>query len=83
MSNNTSLSAMTNYTEDEQERIAIIAEGCNVSPEVAERRYQALVKDTGQEFAVEAVNRLKSVIMARKVRVAGKSWKDKASDEVC
>ena len=67
-----------NYSEDENERIAIIREGCHLSETEARLRYKAQVEVS--EFGSEAVKRLKQAIFDRKLRKEHKlTGKDLAS----
>lgn len=65
---------------DEQERIAIIAEGCKISQAEAEAIYQRSKAST--EFAEQAVQRIKDSKRNAKLRALEKkslSGKDKAA----
>ena len=50
------------------ERIAIIMEGCHLTEDEAIKRYKALQHDIGNDFANQAVQKLRKVILDRKMR---------------
>ena len=62
------------YTEEENERIAIIADGCKCSQKIAEQLYAKQVQsEKSLKMAIASVQRLKLAKMGRNRRVDTKT----------